>query len=389
MNTILSLGFIFLAGFFSSRVINKIKLPSVTAYLLVGIIIGPSVTNIISHDLLESSGLISNIVLGFIAFSIGQNFLKATFARIGKQVLWISILEASGAWFLVTALFLTILHQPLYISLVFGAIAAATAPAATLMVVREYNAKGSFTETLLGVVAVDDAWCLIIFGISLSVAQALHEHATGAFLIFKTVLHALIEISGSLVLGSVLAYLLFKLSRFTRTKAELLSYLLGFILLNTGLAIQLELSVLLANMFLGAVLVNLDKSGFRFFDVLKTIDPPLYILFFVLAGSHLNISALGSLGYLGLGYLIFRVAGKIFGAWLGGKISNSSTAVRKYLGMALVPQAGVALGVALIAKAHLPEAGSMILTVIVATTVIYELIGPLCSKYALHKAGDI
>lgn len=389
MNTILSLGFILLIGFFSARIIHKIRLPAVTVYLLLGIIIGPYICNFLSVDLLESSGLISNIVLGFIAFTVGQNFSRDSFARIGKQVLWISLLEASGAWMLVTFLFLLILHQPLYISLLFGAISAATAPAATVMVIRQYNAKGLFTETLLGIVAIDDAWCLIIFAISLGVAKALHLHAESAYLIFKTILHSLIEIGGSFALGGCFAWLFYKLSKHTRTKNELLIYVLGFLLLNTGLAIQFHLAVLLANMFLGAVLVNLDTASFRFFDILKSTDPPLYVIFFVLAGAHLQIFALTKLGLLGLGYLVFRMLGKGIGASIGGQISHSASSIKKYIGLGLVPQAGVALGVALIAQAEFPEVGGLILTVIVATTVVYEIVGPVCTRIALQRVGEI
>lgn len=389
MNTILSLGFILLTGFFSARILHKIKLPAVTAYLLLGIIIGPSLCNFLSTDLLESSGLISNIVLGFIAFTIGQNFLRDTFTRIGKQVLWISLFEASGAWVLVTLLFVFILRQPLYVSLTFGAISAATAPAATVMVIREYNAKGPFTETLLGIVAIDDAWCLIIFAISLAVAKALYIHVDSAYFLLKILLHSLIEIGGAFILGGCFAWLLSKLSKYAHTTEQSLIYLLGFLLLNTGLGMELHLSVLLANMFLGAILVNLDPENFRFFDILKRIDPPLYLIFFVLAGSHLDISVLTKLRLLGIGYLVSRVLGKSVGAWIGGQISHSTTSIKRYMGLGLVPQAGVALGVALIARAEFPEVGGLVLTVIVATTVVYEIVGPVCTKIALQRAGEI
>ena len=389
MNMILTLGVILLTGVFAAHIFRRIKLPAVTVYLLVGILTGPYLCNIISDELLESSGFISHIVLGFIAFTIGKSFLRDTFARIGKQVLWISVFEASGAWILVTLLFLLVLHQPLYISLLFGAISAATAPAATLMVIREYNAKGPFTETLLGVVAIDDAWCLIIFAISLAIAKVLYAQAESAYVIFTAILLSLIEIIASFALGGCFAWILNKLSRYARTKEMLLICVLGFILINTGLAIQLHLSVLLANMFFGAVLINLDPAGSRFFNPLKSIDPPLYLIFFVLAGAHLDISALARLGVLGAGYLVFRVVGKSIGAWIGGKISRSASSIKKYIGLALVPQAGVALGVALIAQEEFPEVGTFILTVIVATTVVYEIIGPLCTKIALHRAGEI
>ncbi len=389
MNTILGLGFILLVGLFSARLISRIRFPAVTAYLIIGILIGSSLLKLIPAEILNKSGLISNIVLGIIAFSIGQNFSRDNFRKIGKSVIWISVLEACGAWLLVTLAFLLILRQPFYIALLFGALSSATAPAATVMVIREYRAKGSFTDTLLGVVAIDDAWCLIIFAISLAISQAIHSHMVATFFLIKVFLSSILSIFGAFILGSIIAIILSYFSRFIRTQAELLIFTLGFILLSVGIAIWLHLSVLLANMFLGAILVNINRSSFNPFDVLKTVDSPLFLLFFVLAGANLEIGLLPQLGLIGSVYLAFRLIGKVTGARLGAHISNASNSVRKYLGLGLVPQAGVALGCALVAKSDFPNIGSMIFTTIVATTVVYELIGPLCTKYALQKAGEI
>ncbi len=387
--TILSLGFILLAALLAGKLIRRLKVPVVTAYLLLGIIVGPSVLNLVSEDILGSSGMISNIVLGLIAFTIGQNFALERFRKIGKPVLWISIFEASGAWLLVTLIFWLILRQPFYIALLFGAISSATAPAATMMVVREYKAKGSFTDTLLGIVAIDDAWCLIIFALSFSVAKALFAHISSNIFLFKAVFHSLSEIAGAFILGGILALVLAYLSRFVTTPSDLLIYTLGFIFLNTGLALYLNFSVLLANMFMAAILVNVHKVSFKFFETLRTVDSPLYLLFFVLAGANLEIGLLKGLGLLGLVYVAFRALGKIGGAYLGGAIAQVPVRMKNYMGLALLPQAGVALGVALIAKTQFPEIGGMIFTTIVATTVIYEIIGPICTRISLSKAGEI
>ena len=387
MNTILGLGFVLLAGVFSARFINKLRFPSVTAYLLLGILIGPSILNLTSQELINSSGFITNIVLGLIAFGLGQIFTREFFRNIGRSVLWISILEAVLPWVLVTLSFFFILKQPFYVALLFGAIASATAPAATVMVVREYKAKGRFTDILLGVVAIDDAWCLIIFSLSLAISKALAFHTSNTF-IFKVIFHSLIEIIGALMLGGLIACFATLFSKFIRTQTELLIYTLGFILLTTGLAILLHLSVLLANMFLGTVLININKSNLEFFDVLKLIDSPLYLLFFVLAGANLEIGLLKGIGITGIIYIFFRTTGKTVGSVWGGYIVKVEKNIRRYLGLGLLPQAGVALGCALIAKNDFPEVGSIVFTTIVATTVVYELIGPLCTKYALHKAGE-
>lgn len=388
-NTIFSLGLILLLGFVSAKLIRRIKIPTITAYLLLGIIIGPPVLNLVSKGILNSSSLISNVVLGFIAFSLGQNFSIATFRKIGKPVLYISILEACGAWILVTLAFVFILKQPFYVAFLFGAISSATAPAATTMVIREYKAKGTFTDTLLGIVALDDAWCLIIFAISLAISKAVATHVATNLLFQKVILQSLLEIFGALLLGVALSFILSYFSRYARTPGDLLIYTLGFIFLDIGLCLYLHLSVLLSCMFLGATLVNINRVNFRFFDTLRSIDSPFYLLFFVLAGANLEIGLLKTLGAIGLFYLIFRALGKIGGAYLGGLVSGAFYSIRRYMGLALLPQAGVALGVALIAKADFPQVGTMLFSTIVATTIVYELIGPSFAKFALRKAGEI
>jgi Kef-type K+ transport system membrane component KefB len=388
MDAIFGLGLILLFGLVGARLINKIKFPSVTAYLLLGILIGPSLGNLVSAELLSASGFISNIVLGLIAFSLGQNFTKDFFHRLGRTIIQISIVEAVLPWVLVTLAIFFFTGQPFYVALIFGAISSATAPAATVMVIREYKSKGRFTDVLLGVVAIDDAWCLIIFAFSLAIAKAFAFHMSNGF-ILKVIGLSLIGIFGAFLFGGLVAYLVSYISKYIRTQTELLIYTLGFILFTTGLALKFNFSVLLANMFLGAVLVNIKDTNFRFFEVLKNIDPPLYLVFFCLAGANLEISLLKGIGLVGLVYLFCRIIGKVVGSILGGRIVSAEKRIRRYLGWGLLPQAGVALGCALIVKNDFPQFGGIIFTAIVATTFIYELIGPICTKIALEKAGEI
>ncbi|MBN2097719.1 MAG: cation:proton antiporter [Candidatus Omnitrophica bacterium] len=387
--TILSLGFILLAGLLAGKLIRKIKIPTVTAYLILGILIGPSALNLVSAGIINSSGLISNIVLSLIAFSIGQNFSLEVFRKIGRPVMWISILAALTPWFLVTVFLVILLKQPFYIALLFGAISSATDPAAPIMVVREYRAKGSFTDTLLGIVAIDDAWCLIIFALSFAVAKAVAAQTISNAVIFKVIGRSLFEIIGAFLLGGGLALILAFLSRFITTPADLLIYTLGFIFLNTGLALYLNFSVLLANMFMAAILVNVLKVSFKFFEALRTIDSPLYLLFFVLVGANLEIGLLTSLGLLTMVFIIVRSLGKISGAYLGGVLAQVPARMKKHMGWALLPQAGVSLGVALVAKAEFPQIGGVIFSTIVAATVFFEIIGPIWTKMSLKKAGEI
>jgi len=389
MNSILSFGFILLAGLLAAKLIGRMKFPGVTAYLVLGILIGPSILNFISENVISTSGFISNVALSFIAFSLGQSFSREAFRRIGRLVLWTSILGACGPWVLVTLSFWLILRQPFYLSLLFGAIASATDPAATVMVVREYRTKGIFTDTLLGVVAIDDAWCLIIFAISLAISRAVYSHLLSPLFLTKVLFSSLLEIFGALILGGATAWVLVRLSRYIRTTAELLTYTLGFILLNAGLASYLHLSILLTNMFMGGILVNINHGNSKFFDSIRIIESPLYLLFFVLAGASLEVGLLVKLGTVGAVYIVCRSFGKIWGASIGGRIANAPYAIKKYLGLALLPQAGVALGTALVAKSVFPEVGGIIITTIVTTSVIFELFGPLCTKIALEKAGEI
>jgi Kef-type K+ transport system membrane component KefB len=389
VNVLLGAGIILLSGFIIARFAYKVKLPSVTTYLVLGIILGPALLNLVPESITRASGVISNFVLAIIAFSIGQNFSLNSFKKIGKSVLWISILAAIGAWLLVTFVLLAI-RVPFYLALVFGSLAAATAPAATVMVIREYRSRGPFTDTLLGVVAIDDAWCLIIFAVSLAVARALYvSTSVNQLYVLKVIGKSLLEILGALGLGAAIAYLVNFVSRLVRNQAELLIYTLGFILLAAGLAMQFHLSVLLASMFLAIVLVNTSDTSFEFFESLHSIDSPLYLIFFVIAGASMDVSSLSKIGIIGSVYIVARIIGKMLGAYTGARISHAPANIKKYLGLGLMPQAGVALGCALIAKANFPHVGDIVLTTILATTIVYELIGPSCTRFALKKAGEI
>jgi len=374
MDIILSFAIILLSGVLAAKLLHKVKFPAVTAYLLLGILLGPEALNLISGKIIDISGLISNIVLSIIAFGLGQNFSRENFRRIGKSVLWISILEASSAWIAVTLAFFLLLKKPLYLSLLFGAIASATAPAATVMVIREFKAKGTFTSTLLGIVAIDDAWCLIIFAISLVVAKSLATASRENLFLLKMFLYPIINIGVAFLLGASLAWIISFFFRYIKTRENLLIYTLGFIFLNASIAMHLHLSILLTNMFMGMFLANINKESFRFF----------YLCFFILSGANLELTLLGKIGVMGSTYFLFRLIGKLTGASLGAYISKAAVAVRKYIGFGLVPQAGVALGVALIAKVEFPSFGGIIFT-----TVTYEVIGPFCTKFALMKAGEV
>ncbi len=389
MNTILSLGIVLVGGLAAEKVVSRYNVPAITSYILLGILLGPHVFHLTGDELLGASELLSNIVLGFIAFNIGENFSAKSFRRIGKSVLVISLLAAIIPWLLVTLGTYTLGKQPLYVALLYGAIAAATAPTATMMVIRQYRAKGYFTDLLLGVVAIDDAWGIMAFSISLAVAENLQINGFAEVALTGVAIKAMVEILLSIVMGASFALVLYRLSRRIRERDDMLVFMLGAVLLNTGFAMSLHLSPLLANMALGACLVNIDAMSFRFFEPIKTVDWPLYILFYVLAGANLDVTLLASIGLVGIVYLFFRTAGKFSGAFFGALAAGDSSVVKNYMGLALMPQAGVAIGLAMIARAEFPAIGSTLFTTIAATTVILEILGPVATRHALAKAGDI
>ena len=388
MNSLLSAGLILLLGFVGARLLKLVRLPSVTAFLLVGILIGPQILNLVTVEIFTASEFFSNLVLGLIAFSLGENFRMDKLRQGVRQVMWISLSAALAAWLLVsTALivYFISIKMPIYPAIVLGAAASATAPAATVLIIREYRAGGLLTELLLKVVAIDDAWCLIFAAMAIAVGNAMRADVFQMSIVFA----GLGEIFGALVLGGILGYLSSKLSKFVRTREELLVYTLGLLFLNVGLSIALGVSVLLSAMMMGLVLVNIARENYKFFEVMRSVDTPLYLTFFIISGAHLDFAILYKMGIAGILYIVFRTLGKVYGAKLGARVSGAPRSVEDWLGLGLAPQAGVALGIGLVAKVTFPDFGDYIFTIIAATSVIFELIGPLLTKYSLIRAGEI
>lgn len=388
MNNLLSAGLILLLGFIGARLLKYARLPSVTAFLLVGILIGPHVFNLVTEEIFAGADFFTNLVLGIIAFSLGENFRFDKIKEGMKQVVWISIIAALGAWILVSAaliIYFIIIKLPLYPALVLGAAASATAPAATVLVIREYRSTGYLTELLLKVVAIDDAWCLIFAAMAIAFGNAMRAEVFDIAIIFA----GLGEIFGAIIIGALLGYITSFFSRFVTTRDELIILILGFILLNVGLSIAFKLSVLLSSMTMGLMVINRARENYKFFEELRSVDAPLYLVFFILSGAHLDFGILYNMGIVGILYILFRIIGKVYGAKIGAKISNAPKPAANWLGLALTPQAGVALGIGLVAKSTFPDYGNFIFTIIAATTVIFELFGPLLTKYSLQKAGEI
>lgn len=365
---------------------DKIKFPNVTGYIIIGLIAGPYCLNVLTLEAVEKFSIIPDIALGFIAFSIGAEFKLSYLKKVGKSPIIIAFAEAVGA-VLVVDLVLILTGNDTAFSLVLGAIAAATAPAATLMVVRQYDAKGPVTNTLLPVVAIDDAVALMCFGLSVAIAKSLNSSETGSML--ATLADPVIEIVGALVFGAFLGFILKLLTAWYTGKGNRLSVAIAMVFLCIGISNMLGFSALLACMALGAVFTNISELSEEVFKQVDRITPPIYLLFFLISGAELDITILPTVGVIGVMYVIFRVVGKVMGAAFGAQVSKAEPVVKKYLGFTLIPQAGVAIGLAGMAVSIVPDYGYKIQTIILCGTVIYELIGPLVTKMALMKAGEI
>ncbi len=389
MHMLFYLGVIILAGMIMAKILSKFKLPNVTGYLVAGLIIGPSVLGIIPKESAGKLSIISEAALSFIAYSIGSEFNIDNLKRLGKGIIIITVLEALMAVALVDLSMIFIFKQSVPFSMVLGAIAAATAPASTLMVVRQYKAKGPVVNTLLPVVAMDDAVGIIAFGVSSTIAKALLNN-NAAISVTKIIFVPLLEIFSALLLGVVMGILLTYISKKAKGEDQLLSIVLAFIFVTAGIAISLNLSSLLACMMIGATLININPNNKKAFSTVDRFTPPILILFFTIAGVQLDLSVLKDVGILGLAYVIIRVVGKMLGAYLGARISKFPQTVQKYLGFTLIPQAGVAIGLSMVAQSIMPQPyGDVIRAIVLAGTVIYELVGPVITKTALIKAGEI
>ena len=306
--------------------------------------------------------------------------------NIGKGVIIIALFEALMATFVVTLAMKFIFGQTWEFSLAIGAIASATAPAATIMVLKQYKAKGPLVDTLIPVVAIDDAIAVIAFGISIAIAQIISKGSDGVSIM--AFLNPFIEIFFSIVLGCAVGFALTYFNKLSKQKENAMNLVIAAIFLVIGLADLLDLSNLLGCMALGATVSNLVLSKSKLLSSIDNITSPIFIMFFTISGLELDLSVLLTVGLIGIGYVVFRVIGKVLGAYIGAQLANSQPVVKKYLGLTLVPQAGVAIGLTMIVQEALPSCGASIRAIILAGTVIYELIGPLCTKIAIFKAGE-
>lgn len=386
MNLLFYLAIMLFAGLLFGRLLKLVKLPNVTGYLIAGLVLGPFVTKILSAEQVESLSVISNMALSFIAFTVGLSFKRSYFKRVGMTPVVIALLEALVAVFLVQGALIAAGFDVAF-SIVLGAIAAATAPAATIMVIKQYGAKGPVTDTLMAVVAIDDAVALVAFGFAVSIAGVISGNGGGN--IFLSILQPLWQVFLSLLIGTVMG-VLFKIPlRFFKKSGNRLIIIIGFVFMTSALATLCGVSELLACMALGSVFCNISTESDSINDLCDFFTPPLFELFFVVSGAGLDVSVLPQIGVMGAIYVVVRCVGKYLGAFIGAKIMKAPDAVAKYIGPTLIPQAGVAIGLTIVAQSVVPHYAAQVRAVILCGTLIYELVGPAITKITLKKAGEI
>jgi Kef-type K+ transport system membrane component KefB len=399
LTSLLIVGMLLLAGFYTGRGIRFVKLPSIIGFMIVGVLAGPSLLNILGSPTLEGLSFITEIALGFVALSIGLELKIGTLKQQGSGIVLIILLESLAAFFAVSA-GVYLVTKDVVLALLFGAIAPASAPAGTVAVIDEYRARGSLTRALYAVVGFDDGFGIIIFGFASAFARSMLNVESGgpAATLSALIAKPFLEIGLSVGIGSVIAFVFCLPMHKISSQRDVFVLTFAFVLIATGICIRLRLSVILTNLILGIVAVNTqpEKVIRKIRTEITQALPLLFVLFFILAGAHLRLSLLPSLGLVGIVYILARSGGLVGGSWLGALLGRAEKKIRTYLGLGILSQAGVAIGLALVVGQRFAEfgargsaIGSTVITTITASCIVFELVGPILTKYALTKAGEI
>jgi Kef-type K+ transport system membrane component KefB len=395
---LLTAGIMMLIAFYLGKIMKYIKLPSLIGYMITGVLLGPSLVGLLSDTIQTNFEFITDIALSFVAVSIGLELSLTSLKRQGPGIITVIFAESFMAFFVVTGL-VYLLTRDLPLALVFGAIAPASAPAGTVAIIQEYKARGKLTDALYAVVGFDDGLGIIVFGFASAIAQSLlHSEIGNQMNIWLVLLEPLKEVILSAAAGTVLGYLFGFLVKRLKDKVEVLILLFSMVLATAGLCSLLGLSEILTNMIFGIVVVNTQSSKVihSLKSQLEQFMPLMFVLFFALAGANLHLSALPALGVIGAVYTVGRSAGLVSGAYIGSVVGKLEDKIKKYLGMGILSQAGVAIGLSLIVKqefSHISEHGASIglsvITTVTATSIFFEILGPILTKIGLTKAGEI
>jgi Kef-type K+ transport system membrane component KefB len=390
MNELTSLGIILLFALLAGHLVKVIRVPEVTGYLLAGIVVGPSVLGFVTHENLEALRIFSEVGLGLILFSIGAVFQIGRMRAVGRRLVTLTITESFAAALLVTLAMLAV-GVGWQVALLLGAIAIATGAASTLMVIRENNASGPLTEALTGVIALNNILALLVFSlvaVALDVSALIAHDAIGLEAMGRAVFPLVWQLAGSTALGFLVGLLLASWASQVVESGETLILLIGCVLLTVGVASVLDLSPLIASLAVGATMANLSGKSRRLFEALARTDPPLYVIFFVLAGADLDLSLLPSLGLPGGLYVACRAGGKLVGARFAARRAGFSDTVQRLLGFSLFAQAGLAVGLVLVTRQRFPEFAPTVTAVVLGAVVVFEITGPLAARLALDRSGE-
>lgn len=383
---LISLCIMLLAGFLITRITKKLKLPNVTGFIIAGVLIGPSVLQLVPQNIVTSMSFLSDIAMTFIAFAVGKFFSTQVLKKDGKKVLKITFFEVLTTALLIILALKLIFNLSWSVTLILAIISLATAPASTMMIIRELKAKGNYVETMLQVIAYGNVICLFIFGIFTSLVNAT---AIGSFTALDIILPIVYNL-GSMLLGFIFGILLGKLLAVpTRSNDNRLILLVAMLLALAGICSIVNISAHIACMVFGATYINYTKDK-KLYNELSTFTPPIMSLFFVLGGMNLSLTSLTTVGVVGLVYTIIRIVGKFAGTFVGCAVAKTPPTYKKYLGLSLIPQASVSIGLAFLAQRILPlELGNTVMTIILASSVLYELIGPACAKASIILSGSV
>jgi Kef-type K+ transport system membrane component KefB len=390
MNELASLGVILFFALLAGHLVKYLRIPEVTGYILAGVAVGPSFLGWITHENLVSLEVFSEVALGLILFSIGSVFELSRFRVIGRRAGLVTTAESLLAGVLVAAGML-FAGQPWTVSLLLGAISMETAAASTLMVIRECNAAGDLTETLTGVIALNNICCLVFFSLGATVIDLSSTTGSQANIgraVFESIFPLVWQLIGSVALGFLIGVLLSVWASHVKEQGETLILMAGSVLLCVGFAQWLDLSPLIASLAVGATMVNLSGRSRRLFNALSRTDPPLYAIFFVIAGADLNLDLLTKLGVLGAVYVGGRTIGKFMGTRIAARRAGLSPEVQRLLGFAMFSQAGLAIGLVLVTNERFPDIGPIVTTVVRASVAGFELVGPLAARFALIQSGE-
>jgi Kef-type K+ transport system membrane component KefB len=390
MNELSSLGLILLLALLAGHLVKFLRIPEVSGYILAGVALGPSVLGWVSHENLSTLSIFSEVALGLILFSVGSVFEFSRLRNVGRQIFILTLIESLLAAFLVLACSL-VEGASWQVALLLGAISIETAVASTLMVMRESNASGPLSDTLMGVIATNNVLCLVVFSLAATAVELSGSLRTDSAIfvsLYRSIFPLVWQLVGSIALGYLVGILLASWASKVVEHGEVLILLVGCVLLCVGVAVVLDLSPLLASLAVGASMVNLSGRSRTLFAALSQTDPPLYAIFFVIAGADLNISLLSSIGILGATYIICRAVGKFAGASIGSRVMGFGGRIPGLLGFAMLTQAGLAIGLTISIQRRFPEISPVISTVVLSSIILFEMIGPIATRFAIVRSGE-